>query len=171
MQKKEFFTPQNITRLALVAAMYVALILAVPGLQYGELQFRFAEILVLLCFYRKDYVPAMILACLVANLPSPLGWLDWVFGPLATAIAVIPMYYVKSIWLAALLPVISNGIIVGIELNLAFGSPVLINMASVAIGELAVMVIGSVVFKFVFEKNAPLMRLIGSTRNAHKTAV
>lgn len=171
MQKNEFFNVKNMTRLALVAAMYVAVTLAVPALMYGAIQFRFSEILVLLCFYRKDYAPAMILACLIANLPSPLGWFDWVFGPIATALAVLPMYHVKNIFLAALLPVISNGVIVGIELTLAFGDPVWINMGTVALGELAVMIAGAVIFKFVFEKNAPLMRLIGSTRNAPKTTV
>ncbi len=171
MRKNEIFNVKNLTRLALVAAMYVAVTLAIPGLSYGEVQFRFAEILVLLCFYRKDYVPAMILACLIANLPSTLGWFDWVFGPLATAVAVIPMYRFKNIWAAMLLPVISNGVIVGIELTLAFGSPVLINMASVAVGELAVMITGAVIFKFVFENNHALMRLIGSTRSVDKKTI
>ena len=168
MRKNEIFNVKNLTRLALTAAVYVAVTLAVPTLAYGAVQFRFAEMLVLLCFYRKDYAPAMILACLIANLPSPLGWLDWVFGTAATAIAVLPMYHVKNIFMAALLPVISNGVIVGIELHIAFGSPVWINMCTVALGELAVMIAGAVIFKFVFEKNRTLMSLIGSSRNAEK---
>ncbi len=166
MQKNEIFNVKNITRLALAAAIYVTVTLCISPLSYGAVQFRFAEMLVLLCFYRKDYAPAMILACLIANLPSPLGWLDWVFGTAATALAVIPMYRVKNIFIAALLPVISNGIIVGIELHIALGAPVWINMCTVAIGELAVMIAGAVIFKLVFEKNRALMRLIGSTRNA-----
>lgn len=171
MQKNEIFNVKNMTRLALVAAMYVALTLAVPALSFGAVQCRFSEILVLLCFYRKDYSAALILGCFIANLFSPLGWYDLVFGVAATVIAVVPMYYVKNIFIAALIPVISNGVIVGIELTLAFGDPVWINIGSVAAGELAVMAAGAVIFKTVFEKNAPLMRLIGSTRNAPKTTV
>ena len=34
MQKNEFFNVKNLTRLALVAAMYVAMTLAVPALSY-----------------------------------------------------------------------------------------------------------------------------------------
>lgn len=171
MRKNEFFNVKNMTRLALVAAMYVAMTLAVPALSFSAIQCRFSEILVLLCFYRRDYSAALILGCFIANLFSPLGWYDLVFGAAATALAVLPMYRVKNIFLAALLPVVTNGVLVGIELTLAFGDPVWINIGSVALGELIVMIAGAVIFKFVFEKNARLMQLIGSTRNAHKTAV
>lgn len=161
---------KNLTRLALVAAMYVAMTLAVPALAYGAIQLRFSEILVLLCFYRKDYSAALILGCFIANLFSPLGWYDLVFGVAATVLAVLPMYYFKNIFLAALLPVVSNGILVGIELSL-IGEPLWFSMGTVALGELAVMAVGAVIFKFVFEKNSPLMKLIGSTKNTKKTAI
>ena len=161
---------KNLTRLALVAAMYVAMTLAVPALAYGAIQFRFSEILVLLCFYRKDYSAALILGCFIANLFSPLGWYDLVFGVAATVLAVLPMYYLKNVFLAALLPVISNGVLVGVELSL-IGEPLWFSMGTVALGELAVMTAGAVIFKLVFEKNAPMMKLIGSTRNTKKTAV
>lgn len=170
MRKNEIFNVKNITRLALVAAMYVAMTLAVPALSYGAIQFRFSEILVLLCFYRKDYCAAMILGCFIANLFSPLGWYDLVFGVAATAVAVLPMYYFKSIFLAALLPVIGNGILVGTELSF-IGEPLWFSMGTVALGELAVMIAGAVIFKFVFEKNHALMRLIGSEKSSGKTTV
>ena len=55
MTKGEIFNIRNLARLALIAALYAAMTLAVPGLSFGAIQFRFSEILVLLCFYRKDY--------------------------------------------------------------------------------------------------------------------
>ena len=170
MRKNDVFSVMTLTRLALVAAMYVALTLALPALSYDAIQFRFSEILVLMCFYRKDYSVALILGCFIANLFSPFGWYDLVFGVAATAIAVVPMYYFKNVFLAALLPVVTNGILVGIELSLV-GEPLWFSMGTVALGELAVMMVGAAIFKFVFEKNAPLMRLIGSTRNTQKTAI
>lgn len=163
----------TITRLALVAAMYVALTLAVEPLAFGIVNFRVSEVLVLLCFYRKDYAPALILGCFIANLFSPFGLYDIIFGTLATAIAVIPMYYMKNVFIAALLPIISNGVIVGIELYL-FGDPLWLSMALVALGELVIVgIIGTAVFKLIFEKNRVLMNIIGSTRNTsvkNKTA-
>lgn len=162
-KRNETFTTKNLVRLALVAAMYVAMTLCVPALSYNALQLRFSEILVLLCFYRKDYAPAMIIACFIANLYSPFGIYDIIFGTLATAAAVLPMYHVKNIFLAGLLPVVSNGIIVGIELYLC-GEPLWFSIGSVALGEFIVMALGCAVFKLVFEKNSVLMKLIGNTR-------
>lgn len=164
MSKNEFFNVKNLARLAIVAAMYVVLTLAVAPLSFGAVQFRFSEVLVLLCFYRKDYAPALILGCFIANLFSPFGLYDIIFGTLATAVAVIPMYYMKNIFLAAALPVVSNGIIVGIELFLC-GEPLWFSMATVALGELVVVgVLGVVIFKLIFEKNPAMLRLIGSKR-------
>lgn len=172
MQKKEIFNVKNMTRLALVAAMYAVLTVVIAPLAFGEIQFRFSEVLVLLCFYRKDYAPALIVGCFIANLFSPMGLMDIIFGTLATAAAVIPMYYMKNIYLAALLLIVSNGIIVGTELTIAFGTPIWLNMLSVAFGELVVVgIIGIIVFKLLFETNSALPRIIGSTRKNNKTTV
>ncbi len=172
MQKKEIFNVKNMTRLALVAAMYAVLTIVIAPLAFGEIQFRFSEVLVLLCFYRKDYAPALIVGCFIANLFSPMGLMDIIFGTLATAAAVIPMYYMKNIYLAALLPIVSNGIIVGTELTIAFGTPIWLNMLSVAFGELVVVgIIGIIVFKLLFETNSALPRIIGSKRKNNKTTV
>lgn len=156
---------ENLTRLALVAAMYVAISLLIPGMDYGIVQFRFSEFMVLLCFYRKDYSVSMILACLIVNLFSPLGWYDIVFGTLATAISVIPMYYMKNIYLAALLPIVSNGVIVGFELHHVLGDPLWLAMGSVALSEFIIIgIIGVVIFRQLFDRLPLLLRIIGSTK-------
>lgn len=170
MQKKESSKVLNnvltITRLALVAAMYVAMSLCIQGMDYGIIQFRFSEFLVLLCFYRKDYSISMILACLIVNLFSPLGWYDIVFGTLATAVSVIPMYYMKNIYLAALLPVVSNGVIVGAELHHVFGEPLWLAMVSVAVSELIIIgIIGVVIFRQIFDRVPVLLKIIGCTKS------
>lgn len=170
MQKKGIFNVQNLTRLAMVAAMYAALTVATSYLSYGGIQYRLSEILVLLCFYRKDYAPALIAGCAIANLFSPAGLVDVVVGSFATAVAVIPMYYMKNIYLAALLPILSNGIIVGIELTVVLAeASIWFNMLTVAFGELVVVgILGVLVFKLIFDKNSAMLRLIGSTRGTCK---
>lgn len=52
MNQKESLT-KKVIRISLVAALYVALTLALSWISYGEIQFRIAEILVLLCFFSK----------------------------------------------------------------------------------------------------------------------
>lgn len=166
MRKNEISKVKNLTRIAVIAAVYALLTLLIAPLSYGAIQFRFSEILVLLCFYRKDYAISLTLGCFIANLLSPFG-LDIVFGTLGTAAAVFFMYYFRNIWLAALLPVITNGIIVGFELYL-YGEPLWFSMGTVALGELAVMIIGVVLFKTVLER-PHIMSLIGSTKCVTKS--
>ncbi len=171
MRKNDFFEVKNIARLAIVAALYAVLTVAIAPLSYMGLQFRVSEVLVLLCFYRRDYSISMILGCFIANLFSPFGIYDIIFGTLATAVAVIPMYYMKNIWLAALLPIVSNGFIVGFELWLC-GEPFWFSAGTVALGELAVIgILGTLLFKLVFERSSHLMKLIGSTRKANSDPV
>ena len=161
MSKNEIFNVKNMVRLALVAALYAVMTLLIEPLAYGPIQFRFSEILVLLCFYRKDYGVALTLGCFIANLLSPYG-LDIIFGTMGTVAAVFLMYYMKNIYLAALLPVITNGIFVGTELFI-YGEPLWFSMGSVALGELAVMVVGVLIFKALIERPY-ILRIIGSTK-------
>lgn len=161
MRKNQSDRVRNLTRIAVVAAVYALLTVLVSPLSYGAVQFRFSEILVLLCFYRKDYAVALTLGCFIANLLSPFG-LDILFGTMGTAAAVFIMYYMPNIWLAAALPVITNGVLVGLELYL-YGEPLWFSMGTVALGELAVMIVGAVLFRTALER-PHFMSLIGSTR-------
>ncbi len=166
MSKNECFEVKNLARLAVVAALYAALTLALPGISFGLIQLRFSEILVLLCFYRRDYSVALIVGCFIANCFSPMALMDMVFGTLATAIAVIPMYSVKNIWLASLLPIVSNAVIIAAELFIAFDQPIWLGMLTVGAGELVVItVIGCPLFRLALEKNGRLTAVLGF-RNA-----
>ncbi len=167
MLKNKKIRTADIARLALVAAAYAALTLAVPGLGFGGIQFRLSEVLVLLCFYRRDYSIALIVGCFIANCFSPMAVMDMVFGTLATAIAVIPMYSIRNIWVASLLPVVSNGVIVALELLICYGNepPFWFNMLTVGAGELAVVtVIGCLLFKLLLERSERFMSVIGASK-------
>jgi uncharacterized membrane protein len=134
-------------------------------MSYGNIQFRIAEILILLCFFKKDYGIALILGCAIANFFSPLGIIDVIFGTLATAISVLFVMKSKNLMIASLFPVIFNGIIVGLELYYVLSFPLLLSMASVAIGEaVVVMVLGNLIF-FKLKKNANFLELIEANQN------
>ena len=165
MQKNKL-NVQTIARLAAVAALYAALTIALQPISFGLVQLRVSELLVLLCFYRRDYSIALILGCFIANCFSPMALMDMIFGTLATAIAVIPMFSIKNIWLASLLPVISNAIIIGIELYIAFAQPVWLGMLTVGAGELIVItIVGCPLFSFILQKNKSFMQAIGSHKS------
>ena len=114
---------KTLVRQSVVAALYVALTLAVSPIAYGPIQFRISEILVLLCFFRRDYVVGLTLGCFIANFFSPMALTDVPFGTLATFISVFLISRSRNIFLASLYPVVANGLIIGLQLHFVFGHP------------------------------------------------
>lgn len=154
-------TVQKMVRTALVAALYAALTLLIQPIAYGDVQFRLTEVMVLLCFYSPEYCLAMVLGCAIANLFSTLGYIDVLVGSLATLLAVIPMYKTRRLWLASLFPVLTNGLLVGLELSLIFEAPFWLMALSVAAGEFVVVcLVGVPLFKLVLERRRGFMKLI-----------
>lgn len=155
---------KRMSRLAIVASLYIALTVVFSLLSYGNIQFRLAEILIFLCFFRKDYGVSLVLGCLIANIFSPLGIIDVAFGTIATILSVVCVMFCKKLWFAIFPPVIFNGIIVGIELNLVLELPLILSMISVIIGEAVVLVIGCFVFSKL-RKNNKFLELIEANQN------
>ncbi|QSX06032.1 QueT transporter family protein [Sedimentibacter sp. zth1] len=157
-----------ITKSAIVAALYAAITFAFAGLSYGQIQFRISEILVLLVFVDRKYFWGLVLGCIISNAASPLGIVDVFAGTLATSIALAFIIFVreklgdnnKALIIASLGPVISNAIIVGIELTVLFKEmPFIINAAYVALGEFVVVTIAGVV---VFAKMKNVIKKVAS---------
>ena len=144
---------------AMIAGVYAVLTLAISPIAYSEIQFRLSEIIVFLAFYNRRYIPGLTIGCIIANLFSPMGMLDIVFGTLSTIIVCIAMYSIKNRYLAAGAGAIITGMIIGAELWYAFNIPYVINAIYVAVGELIVLIIGALVFKSL-EKNDRLMNLL-----------
>ena len=135
---------------ATIAAIYAALTIALAPISYGPVQLRLSEIMILLVLVNPRFKTGLILGCLIANLFSPLGIVDVIFGTLATAIAVIAMAKIKNIYLASLVPALSNGIIIGLELMYMLNLPFVETALYVALGEfLVVTVIGVPLFKII----------------------
>ena len=144
---------------AMIAGVYAVLTLAISPIAYSEIQLRLSEIIVFLAFYNRRYIPGLTIGCIIANLFSPMGMLDIVFGTLSTIIVCIAMYLIENRYLAAGAGAIITGMIIGAELWYAFNIPYVINAIYVAVGELIVLIIGALVFKSL-EKNDRLMNLL-----------
>lgn len=153
-----------IMKTAIIAGLYVALTYALSFISYGDIQFRVAEILMLLCFFNKKYNISLILGCFIANLFSPFGLPDIIFGTLATTVAclLINLFKGKYLWLASTMVPIAN-IIVGLEiviLNDLSGIGALLAIFSVFIGEFVVVcLIGVPILKWLI-KNDTFKELI-----------
>ena len=112
---------------AMIAGVYAVLTLAISPIAYSEIQFRLSEIIVFLAFYNRRYIPGLTIGCIIANLFSPMGMLDIVFGTLSTIIVCIAMYLIKNRYLAAGAGAIITGMIIGAELWYAYNIPYVIN--------------------------------------------
>lgn len=137
---------------ALVAALYAALTLALAPISYGAIQFRIAEIMVLLPFIRKDYIWGLTIGCFLANVIGPYGVPDIIFGTIATFLSVYLVYltskYVKNkkygLLIASIWPTIINALVIGFMLNKFVGVPLFLGMMQVGFGQFVVITIVAV---------------------------
>ena len=162
---------RRLTMTALLAAVYAALTMALGFLSYESVQFRIAEALCVLPFFFPWTTWGLFLGCGIANLLSPAGLLDVVFGSLATLLSCLAVAALgrgdRRNWvnciLACLMPVLFNAVIVGAVITFALtpaltSSPVwlifLVNALSVGAGEAVVL----------FVLGLPLLRFLPDSR-------
>ena len=139
---------------AAIAAIYFVLTVLLEPFSYGQIQFRLSEILMVLVFINFKVSPGIILGCFTANLFSPLGVWDVVFGTLATVICLSLMFLLKkNIFAALLVPTIVGSTIVAVMLMFILGLPFFETFIYVAIGEGAVLYFIGVPFYYAVEKN------------------
>ena len=72
----EIFSARRLTNMGLIAAIYVVATMLCSSLAYGQVQFRISEVLMLLCYFNKDYIISLSIGCLIVNLFSTLGMVD-----------------------------------------------------------------------------------------------
>lgn len=150
----------TMVKIALVAAIYAVLTVALNPISYGAIQFRLSEIMVLLAFVDPLYIPGLVLGCAIANLFSPLGIIDVVVGSFATFISVYMISKSKNLFTASIWPTI-NCVFVGAELHFISKLPFWLTTLQVALGEFVVVtIIGYPVFKYLILKNKNVLGVL-----------
>lgn len=104
----------SITKIAIVAALYIVLTVLIYPLSFNEIQVRFSEVLLLLCFFDKKYGIGIVVGCAASNLFSPIP-LDVLFGTVQTIVAVVLIGYLRPLILSLILTILSM-VIVGLEI-------------------------------------------------------
>ena len=137
----------------MIAAIYAALTLALEPISYGMLQFRLSEILLVLVLLNRPSWIGLTLGCFIANIFSPLGILDVVFGTLATALTCGGMLLVRRPAVALLLPALINGVIIGLLLHLVYSLPLIVSIAYVGAGEFVVTYIPGLLIYYRLKNN------------------
>ena len=159
--KEKYFSLDDtnfLVKSAAVAALYAVLTLLLPVASYGPIQFRFSEILVLLVFYNKRFIPGLVLGCAIANLFSPMMMFDVVFGTLSSFIAFKLMQKAKNLYIASIFPVLLVSVpAIGTWLILASDELFFVLLMQFMLSEFVmVSIIGVILFK-ILEKNEGFM--------------
>ena len=146
---------------AIVAALYAVITLLLPMASYGPIQLRFSEIMVLLVFYNKRFIPGLVLGCAIANLFSPMAAFDVVFGTLSSYIAFRLILKSKTLFKASLWPVLMVIVpALGTYFILANDAVLFIMILEFMASEfIMVSIIGVLIFKML-EKNDGFMKYI-----------
>ena len=136
---------------AMVAALYFVLSLPFMTFIFGPVQLRVSEAFTLLPVFSSTPIAGLTLGCVLVNTlgvftkANILGPLDVLFGSAATLLAAFLTHQLRGVrikglpFLSALMPVLVNGIVIGLELTFVFSGsfnlPIfLINAGQVALG-------------------------------------
>lgn len=163
------YTVRLLTRNAIVATVYFLLTLVSFPISFGLIQIRIAELLVLLCFFNRDYTIGITIGCLLANAfgPGNMGVFDIIFGTLATFLSCLGVSLCKHLLIATFVPVVFNSFIVaGILVFVGEVSQSYFVVVGIhAIGELIAVTIIGYIFFMALKKNDKFMSLIEAKKN------
>ena len=152
-------TVRDLTHIAIVAALYVVLTVVPPFnlISYGPYQFRIAEMFNLLGFYNRKYIIAVTLGCVIANFFS-FNMIDVVVGSLSTLVFVgSGVYFFDRFKILGGLFDKSHVffafyfsffmVTIAAELTLVTQAPFWATWFTVAMGELASLLVGAILIK------------------------
>ena len=125
-----------ITQAAVIAALYVVLVVIFNYISFGPIQFRVAEALTILPYFTPAAIPGLFIGCILANVIGGAVIWDIIFGSIATLIGAVFTYLFrkKSKFLAPLPPVLANTIIVPWVLKYAYGAEEMVWFMAVTVG-------------------------------------
>ncbi|MEG2054511.1 MAG: QueT transporter family protein [Oscillospiraceae bacterium] len=158
---------KHLVRAAVIGGVYAALCFLLQPFSYGAVQIRFSEMLTILPVFTPDAIWGLTIGCFISNMLS-YSPIDMIFGTLATLVSAICTYKLANIRfknlpiLATIPPVLINAVVVGLEITYIFMpesasiSVLLLNMLSVAIGQMVSCVILGLALFDIVKKAKPL---------------
>ena len=149
----------EITKTALVAALYVAVTTVLAVVSFGAIQFRLAEMFNYLALYHKRYIVAVALGVIIANFMSPTWPIDVPVGGLATFLVILLCRAVTKkiknditkMAVTALIFAFSMFTVAG-QLSILYHLPFFYTWYTVALGELLSMAVGGVIMNILKKK-------------------
>lgn len=142
---------------AMIAAIYVVLVVIFNYWSFGVVQFRIAEVLTILPYFTPAAIPGLFVGCILANFCGGAILVDIICGSIATLIGAAGTYFcgrLKLKWLAPLPPVAANTLIVPWVLKYGYGAEEAVPymMLTVGIGEIIVCAVLGLILLFVLQR-------------------
>lgn len=124
---------------AIITSVYAILTISLGDLGYSWIQVRISESLTPLPFLiGPPAITGLVMGCAIANLFSPVGLPDMIFGPLLTLFAAFLSWkfsFGRKL-VACLYPVLVNALGVSAYVSSFYGTPYWIGILAIATGEL-----------------------------------
>ncbi|GEK33030.1 QueT transporter family protein [Kurthia sibirica] len=156
---KSTSTTREISKTALVAALYVAVTLILAVFSFGVIQLRLSEMFNYLALFHKRYIIGITLGVVIANLLSPTWFLDVPIGGIATFLVLIlcrvitqPIHNLAlKMAITALIFALSMFTVAG-QLTIVHDLPFFNTWLIVGIGELLSMTVGGLTIYLLSKK-------------------
>lgn len=159
---------KDLAKISIIAALYIILTV-VLGFEVasGPIQFRIAEVLVLLAFYNKNYIYGITLGCLISNIYLSGNPYDIIFGTFHSFISLLFIYLTrkklgknnKSLFISSLYPTIFS-FIVGFALYKGFDYPFIITTLQVMLSEFIIVTLIGFPLFLILNRNKEFIRII-----------
>jgi len=135
------FDVKDLVKQTMIASIYVVLVFGFQFASFGPVQFRIAEVLLVLVFFDKKSIVGLTIGTFVANwLMSPFGIVDAVVGSFATFISLVFMIlFIRMRLVALAMPALFNGLIIGLMIAYIDQIPFLPIFGWVFLGEFVVL--------------------------------
>ncbi|MFI2129271.1 QueT transporter family protein [Lysinibacillus fusiformis] len=149
----------ELTKTALVAALYVAVTVLLSVISFGAVQLRLSEMFNYLALYNKRYVVAVTLGVILANFMSPTWIVDVPIGGIATFLVLLLCRSITKhiandvgkMVVTALIFAVSMFTVAG-QLTILYDLPFWATWFTVGIGELLSMTVGGLTIYLLNKK-------------------
>ena len=145
------WTTADTAKMAVVTGVYVAVTIVLSVISFGAIQFRLAEMFNFLPLFNKRYTIAVTLGVAIANLASPLGIVDVLFGSVSTLIVLLICRAVtkRITSLKKKMIVTTLMFTVAGQLTFFYQAPFFFNWLIIGLGELLSMSLGGILIYLV----------------------
>lgn len=145
------WTTTDTAKMAVVTGLYVAVTLVLSVISFGAIQLRLSEMFNYLPLFNKRYTIAVTLGVAIANLASPLGIVDVLFGSLSTWLVLLLCRAItkkiknlkKKMIITALIFAFSMFTVAG-QLTFFYQAPFFFTWLIIGLGELLSMTLGGI---------------------------